>query len=658
MISVLLNLLWGLVVTLSFAALGRILARGFWPERRDDFFLTAGWGMAGMVILGGFLNLFGLARASALVVLVIAVIVLETLLTLRMVLRTRKEALSSTELTASEPKERWATLWVVSVVLLAAFKYASSLTVEFNEPDDFPVYLFQAARLLQTGSIGLDPFSDRQLLSLNGQTFLLALVCSVSPVKYAFVLDPGTCWIVLGGLTWSIVRHDLKGSIRDASLFTGLVYMAGIPFINLAGYLTGAVLYLTLIRTSYLGIRAQGALAWGSQFMLALTIASLCALKSTYIVFVGLYMLAWFSLRISRSFIFTLARESFVIGIAAIVLLLPWMYQQYRSGGTFFYPYLGKGFHVSGPGFSYFEDSLTARFKGLIYYLASGHAVPALFGLILLVFNPFREDRDRWRVLLASVFGAAVGSLGLAFYLAGLSAVIRYAGAFLYVSLIPVGLFGFLAPRLSRSRAALAFCLVGFVGLYWDNLHSKASALVQFVKTPGPGSAYSAQDLAQLRRAQASVPPGKRILAWVERGFLLDFTRNPTCNLDLGMISPPPGLPVSADVNALRSFLQQRTPNFPPHCPADDMISYLQHAGIDFVMYQYFQGRRIDDHATKPPTQYIQWMVRTFETLLCEDLTILRSRCKVVYDDGDVFVLDVSSPGRNSDPTKLSSTGQ
>jgi len=73
MIALPLNLAWGLVVLLSFVALGRIMARVVRPAGSWDISMAAGWGMAGMVALGGWLNLLGLARASVLMALVLSV---------------------------------------------------------------------------------------------------------------------------------------------------------------------------------------------------------------------------------------------------------------------------------------------------------------------------------------------------------------------------------------------------------------------------------------------------------------------------------------------------------------------------------------------------------------------------------------------------------
>ena len=64
--TLLLSLGWGLIVLLSFACLGRTIARVLAPGARRDLALETGWGMAGMVALGGWLNLLGLATAQSL----------------------------------------------------------------------------------------------------------------------------------------------------------------------------------------------------------------------------------------------------------------------------------------------------------------------------------------------------------------------------------------------------------------------------------------------------------------------------------------------------------------------------------------------------------------------------------------------------------------
>lgn len=218
--TVLLALGWGLLVLLSFAGLGRIVAGIVAPGSRRDLALEAGWGMAGMIALGGWFNLLGLATAQVLRGLVLLAIVLGLGWDILHRLRGSSEASTDQDAFPSPPPGHRKFYWISLLVLFLAMKYVSSLNYLFNLNDDQPSYLFQVARLLQNGSIGPDPFSYRQLLSLNGQTFLLGLLGAGAPLQFSYLLDPGVCWLMLGGLTWSLLRRDLGVSPREACLWT------------------------------------------------------------------------------------------------------------------------------------------------------------------------------------------------------------------------------------------------------------------------------------------------------------------------------------------------------------------------------------------------------------------------------------------------------
>jgi hypothetical protein len=72
MLRVAITLAWGLVVLLPFVSLGRVLARSLDPSLLDDPPLLAGIGMRGIVFIGGWLNLAGVASARGLVILIVA----------------------------------------------------------------------------------------------------------------------------------------------------------------------------------------------------------------------------------------------------------------------------------------------------------------------------------------------------------------------------------------------------------------------------------------------------------------------------------------------------------------------------------------------------------------------------------------------------------
>ncbi len=236
MISLLLGSAWGLVVLWSFVAMGRLLARLAGIRTPGDIWLRAGWGMAGMVVVGGWLNLLGIARPRVSLALVLGAIILDALLEANGFFRAGRIDPLPDQASVRGGSNRSSSAWALAVFVFIAFKYIASVGVPFNANDDQLAYLYMVARLVETGSVGLDPFSNRQLFSLNGQSFLLGLMYSGSSLQCLHLLDPRIGWIVIGGSNWSIVRKELGGSTKDASLVTALVLMVNQPStMNLRG---------------------------------------------------------------------------------------------------------------------------------------------------------------------------------------------------------------------------------------------------------------------------------------------------------------------------------------------------------------------------------------------------------------------------------------
>ena len=654
MIALLLNLAWGLVVLLSFVALGRPMARVLRTTGSWDISMAAGWGMAGMVALGGWLNLLGLARASVLMALVLSVIALGLLYEGRKFLGSVEHAPAPPE----ESPERGKWIWVVLLAILITIKYVTSLGLRFMRNDDQPAYLLQLSRMLQTGSIGRDPFSMRQLLSLNGQTFLLGLVGSVSPLKYAFLLDPGICWIMIAGLAWFFVRRDLGASIRYSCLSSGLVLMVNVPEdvgLNLGGDLTATALYLTLFRMAFGSCGDKGSLNRGSLVLLACTVAALCALKMTFLMYAILFLVSWYGLRMPHSPRLALAREFSLVGLVVCALLLPWMWQQYRSGGTPLYPFLGTGYLQA----ELLGDPFRRKAMAVLCLFGTPAVGLVILGLVLLVYEPW-ENRCRWRIFFASLFSILIGSSLLVFQIVNPKAV-RYMYPVVYAGLIPLGLYGFFSRWYSRAGKGLALCLAIFVAAHWENLYTSMGGLRDFLRAGPYGFLVKDQVVQRLRNAQASIPPGKRILAGLQDGYLLDLARNPTWSLDNpGIASPPPGLPITTDSAALRDVLMARTTELPPHSPSSLTLDYLRRVGIDFLVFQRGPGEnspwylRWRGTLGNDSTWYLRkrepifrsWAVpdraiRVYAWLVHDQLLELMSKCPKPYDDGDLVVLDL-----------------
>jgi hypothetical protein len=633
-----------LIVFQAFAATGRHIARALRSSHRYEVALPAAWGLAAMALLGGWLNLFGVARSSVLAVLVLAVVALDFLWDWRAAIGMGEARPASVPEAPAASPDRWGGLWIVPLAGLVGIKYLASLAVEFSQTDDLPSYMLQLARMLQTGTVGIDPFSSRQLISLNGSSFVVALVCSVAPISYAHLLDPGICWIILAALTWSIIRRDLGGSPAESSLLTAMVLMADVPFINITGYLASTVLFLALIRTAYLTPGDEGDRGAKGLLLLALTSAGLFALKTTCIYYVGLFLVVRCGSRLRRAPGLAPVREVCLIGLISSALILPWMWQQYLSGGTPLYPLLGRGYDVTGPGLGAFDDPLTDKAKALLYYLSFAPVVATIVATILLASHPFRDDPARWRVLFASLASATTASLALAFYTAS-DSIGRYTLNLLYAALIAAGLHGYFSPKGSRAGIGLALCLAVFVGGVSANLHHKLAFVRQVVRAGRPATLPEEGEERRIREAQSSIPEGRTVAVCLEGAFLLDFSRNPIFNLDqMGMASPPPGLPITSDPIGLRDFLSHRTTRFPPPGPSDQILRYLRDAGVEYVMFQRGEDTAWYTHTRIADKPYWNRLVRTLALLVLGELKGLIQHCKAIYDDGDLIVLDLNSP--------------
>lgn len=650
MFTLLRSLVWGLIVFQSFAATGRIVARLLGSPHRREVGLPACWGLATMTLLGGIFNLAGIARPPALIVLVLATIIVDALWDWRAAIGIGAAAPTPDGDTSAAPPTRWAGLWIIPLVGLVGLKYLASLAVAFNAPDDQPAYLLHVARMLETGSIGIDPFGGRQLMSLNGATFLVALLCSVAPLAHVFLLDPGICWIILAAMTWSMVRRDMGGSPAEACLLTAMVLMADIPFINVTGYLASSVLFLGLIRVACLASDPTAGRPVASSVLMAITIAALFALKSTCIFFVGLFLMIWYGLRLLRSFDAATVREICLIGVVSSTLMIPWMWQQYRSGGTPLYPFLGKGYYVSGPGLSPYGDSLTAKTKSLIYALSHAPIVSAMFATALLIVRPFPDAAGRWRVLTAALLGSVFGLAFLAFYTVT-NALERYSYGFLYAGLIAAGLQGYFSPRERRERLGFALCLAIFVGAQWTNLHTKMAMVVDVARRGRHVTLHEDGEDRRLREAQATVAAGKTILVCLQDPFLLDFARNPILHLDqAGTVGPPPGFPVTDDAAGLRDFLRQRTKRLPAPVSSERLLRYLRDVGIEYLMFQRGDETTWYTTIAIPPKPYWVRIIQTLATLALDEMKGLIPLCKTLYDDGDLVVLDLTAPPVPSKP--------
>jgi hypothetical protein len=638
--QVLAALLWGLVVLGSFVSVGRLLARGLEPSLLDRVPLTAGLGMAGMLFLGGILTLAHLATKGALLALIVGVIALEGLVSLKF---RRVPAPGMPAEGESHTSGRSTAVVAIGLLVVATtMRYVLSLGHPIHPYDDQPFYLAEIAELLQTGSSGVEPYNFRQMGILPGSCFLSAMGCCVAPPEYAYLIDPGICWIVFAGLVYTFLRHDLRLSVPLASLLSTMSLLVRVPMSTLGGELNGPVLFVTAVRLMYTGMTDSSALPFGRLVLIALVLSSLSVLKPTFLVYACLFLAFWSLLTLWHEGIAAAAGQTFTLASLIGLFMLPWMIQQYRSSGTLLYPILGKGYLFANHGFplEIHGDSLGYRLRYLTNYATKyGYTLAPALTLIAVGSLFVQSPGKRTRAFLAASLSVVLGSYLVCFILNG--QIERYTLHMMYVSCLLPGLFGLaVATGGDRIGLVLGCSLMMFIGSQWPpNALSSAGALrarARGEKIPDP--AYA----ATIERAQSLTKPGERILVSVVSPYLFDFRRNPIWNFDiLGMTSPPPGLPLTRDWKKLEEVLDGKSENLPPPGPVADFRDSLRRSGVDYLFFQRYPISMQYGDGDMLPGPFLDRLCNAVGRLTKESLMNLIQDRRVVFDDGNMILLDL-----------------
>ncbi len=633
---------WGIFILLSLTGWGSLLNWLLFPNDETDWAQKAAWGLALSVTMGGILNSLSLISRTTVLIYLGA----GAAAWLIDMLARRRGRLQHGLLEMSDLRRSKTLLLVAGlVVLLALIQYAGSVSVahydhpsgpagpvRFNQADDFQGYFVFPEKMLQLGSMGRDPFSDRRLeSSLGGQAFLDTFVLSALSVQNLHIIDPGLGMLLIIGLMWGNFRE--RGTSLGWSVALLLTFLwINPPTVNVASLYTGTAMFLSLFRT--LAWRALPSSHFLSRILIiALSSAAICSLKSNFIPACAVLLACSFICYvISQNFSRRAIAELVGAAILMVVFMLPWMISMYQSSGTFLYPLLGKGYHQSA-----YKDSLCA------------YCWLTLFKAVELLLKHLTDD-----------FSIALGALGV-FYLAFRQRAI--VGREAVLSLLVGALFGHVVMTLAtgefQSRYSFPFLLAGVlilitetasrqetpgqrkwaplitagvavfvVGTCW---HDSRTMYAECVLSAKEGlkhvSLVSEQELAAYQTLQQSIPPGDVLLARLEKPFLLNFKRNPVLAVDWASVSPPPGLPFSRG--------------------SEPLARYLGSQSIRYVAYSY--GGEADRR--KLPANFPSMDIYLRYSYDFEDnMEGLGKTRKHIYDDGNSFLLDLQQSRTSSEP--------
>ncbi|BCS52123.1 hypothetical protein GSbR_31780 [Geobacter sp. SVR] len=553
-----------------------------------------------------------------------------------------------------------------AIIALAAIQYLASTDLipvaehsgTYNLMDNLEGYFIFPKQMLDAGGITPDPFNNLRLQNgLGGQSILHALVLALFDFKNIDIVDGGVALIIGLGLIWRIAKE--RGLVFPWQCLLALFFLC-VPYypelrINSSSFTTGMVMFLALF--AFLdqdGIHDDKPA--GNAALVGLLAACAFALKTNLVppcVLIIFFSYLWYLIdsRGKKEAIL----EAALVPLSVFLLLLPWMLSLLRTSGTMLYPILGRGFDEYAYGnfpSEDFADGLTlGRELVIIISWICSDSLSVLFvlaGGVALGIARMKRRATVQSFVLGSIISVFI--IMLKSDLSNLGPFKRYLFVCIFISLITVlaslleklSLIGattrtlkqYVAEIFSDTNTAIgaacvsAACLVLLVfnadsalSMYRGMIHSITDA-------DDWGGGASAGLIERHKKAQATVPPGEKILSRDDDTLRFDFSRNRICFInDPGGCSPPPGMPYFQGPEAVAAYLLSHDIRYVAY-------DYKDQAGFPVIQNLWRH---------KPSRPYYHRITERAKVALDRVFGELGATRKRIFDDGSLFVLDLKT---------------
>ncbi|HEX6143011.1 MAG TPA: hypothetical protein VFZ01_09860 [Geminicoccaceae bacterium] len=608
-------------------------------------------GLASCVFLGGILNLLHLAHPEA-VGLVLALGILIAIASI--IRRLRTAGPGSGEAAAAfigrTATDRLAIPGII-VFLALAYVYLTAGLVPtdiFNPHDDLQTYLARPLRMLQTGSLAASPFTPIGVDSLGAQAFLQSFLLAYLPIRYVNAFDAIFCFLLLALLLLQL-GHRLGLPPSLAALAIALFVAINPQYVNVSSVYSGSLMIVGLVFAALdVDLDARPTLRQVRRLLpLALFMAALLALKTTFVVFVAGFALACSaaSLLLARDRLMATGRMV-VLGLLTCVAIAPWAATFAEEYATALDLWLGAAAASADPA-SGSEGPFEPRWSLLSLSTYGGsllqyHALALLGVLLAIPALAALTQRTQWprawppAVLLASCVGASLAYAVNLLVFNPITAV-RYscpilAGALPAGLLLALAVSGPAADRTPR-RGLLALVLLVIVSfapvlmLRLDRIgrhHTLVSFPLHEEHVAISAAALDDGARASLARAQERTPPGSVIMAHTATPFYLDHAHNTVLTVvEPGLLNPWLGLPVGGAAGELRAHLRDR--------------------GVQYVLWDYRrQGmkpdRALEGYLRSPYEVYRRigtsnlWLRRALDRMMADGGVVYRDERRAVFE--------------------------
>jgi len=632
--------------------LGERIVRARWPWPA-----TLCFGLAIWVVLGGVLNLLGIARG----------VVLDGIVLLGLVGACVALWPSARRVSLESLRQRYGSMnfavrtYPAAALIVAVFVFTAITQVppqDFNFHDDLEKYLTHPLRMLATGTLDGGPFSALGSETLGGQAYLHGFIVAHWSIGHVNAVD-ALFGLVLS-MTMVLVAAE-RARLRAwlVPLTVAALFFISPQYVNTSALYVAVALLLFLVFIPY-GERVGPGIFFATPsaaVVVGLMYAALVALKSTYL----LIPLAHFPLSVAAVAFATRRMRTTLawcvtVAATAMVGILPWMlihaprwYTAWAALGPSVTA-TAEGNHLESPLPPLDLFSLKPLFLGLGASFAH-YTVAVLLVCLCCALIVYRARQHAWSEnpsILWSLSGCAmlpilylVTLLTLGRYLTGYDTALRYICPIL-IALVPAAivLAGEALPGIPRQergqnlRSLVAlmtislptFLLLGaFFGPLVNRIEQAANhgSILSFPVAQAPiflnYSRFAMSDEAKeaVSQVQHLVPEGETLVAWISLPLHLDYRRNRIFNVEpAGLGSPAQDFPFDGDAEAGEEYFRRH--------------------GVRYVLWQY-SGTvvRLDKDLLKASASRLAYNRRNDRNTLAFNRMLfdLSQRSQILHED-------------------------
>jgi hypothetical protein len=401
---------------------------------------------------------------------------------------------------------------------------------------------------------------------MGGGIFLNVTMLAGADDSTMGYIDAGFGYLIYVLAVWSVARA--MGLSRGRAV--ALLY--AVPLLTLGKanltivYLSTAyflVLLLVLLR-----VDCKQPVERRVALLLGLLLGAASTLKSSNIPFAVLLLVlcavvfAWKARGVGRVIPLLLA----IVPVAAVVL--PWTLKLRRDQGTYFFPNLGRGYHLSAYGTIPLPAHAAPLGQSLVIAMP---LVVITLGVALLAWLLLRKRAEGLRVPVMSFLVAGVVAVVLITVSLAGETIDRFTMPVVAPCMLLLVACVLLTWKTQQAWAVVA-CgfLVGCLAFFsaamrkQELLYNDFDQVLTVVGRDNHLKSYFValdaatmeRNEAAMRRAQDAVPAGQTILEATETAYGYDWNRNEVYIADYpGMAGLPPGPPVFGSAEAMRKYL-------------------------------------------------------------------------------------------------------